>query len=106
MQTAHIVDQAVTGTKMQMIGIGELDLTFQLAQLHGVDTALNGGTCTHVHENGGLNVTVYGMEHTPARTALLLEKFKHRFISFQDIIWIKRSVSTRRSLMGTKIMFA
>jgi hypothetical protein len=71
------VDQAVTGTKVQMIGIGELDLTFQLAQLHGVDTALNGGTCTHVHKNGGLNVTVYGMEHTPARTAFLFEKFEH-----------------------------
>ena len=64
--TAHTMDQLVAGTNVQVVGIGQLDLAIQLTQLHGVDTALDGGASTYVHKHRGLNIAVYRMENAAA----------------------------------------
>ena len=69
-QSPHLADQPVAGADMEMVGVGKLHLTADLAQEHGVDAALDGGAGAHVHEHRGLNIPVNGMQNSPARAAV------------------------------------
>ena len=71
MQSAQFLDRLITGTHMQMIGIGELYLCFQLFQILGRDSALDGSRRADIHENRRLNCSVRSLKLTAARTALL-----------------------------------
>jgi hypothetical protein len=76
MQSTHIVDQLISRAQMQMVGVGKLDLAVDLAQLYRVNTALDGGTGANVHEHGGLNIPVYGVQNAATRASVLLKYFK------------------------------
>ena len=75
-QSAHLVNQSVTGAQVQMVGVGKLNLAVDFSQLHRVDTALDGGTGANVHKHGRLNVPVYRVKNATARASLLLQQFK------------------------------
>ena len=68
--TAHIADQCISRTKMEMIGVGKLDLAIQLTQFHGIYAALDRGTGANVHENRRLDIAVNRVKHASARTAV------------------------------------
>jgi hypothetical protein len=70
---AHIADNVVTRTNVEMVGIGELDLTADLIKILCGDTALDGRGSTDVHKDGSLDRSVNGLKGTAARTAFLFE---------------------------------
>ena len=76
MQTAQLVNHAVAGTDVQMVRVGQLDLTVQIVEIHGGDTALDGGTGAHIHENRRFNGAVYGLEPSAAGASFFFEKRK------------------------------
>ena len=53
-----------------------------LAQVSGRNTALDRGTGADVHEHGGLDIAVYGVENASAGAPLGFQKIKHCRISF------------------------
>ena len=80
-QAPHVVDELVAGADVEVVGVGQLYLTVNVIQeLHGGYTALDGGAGAHVHENGGLDVTVNGVEHASAGASVGCENRKHRFL--------------------------
>ena len=80
-EAAHVVDELVAGADVEVVGVGELDLAIHvIEQLHGGYAALDGGAGAHVHENGGLDVTVNGVEHASAGASVGCENRKHRFL--------------------------
>ena len=76
MQTAETVNEVIAGTDVQMIGVGQLDLTVQIVEIHGGDTALDGGTGAHIHENRRFNGAVYGLKPSAAGASFFFEKRK------------------------------
>ena len=93
MESAHSVDEIVTRTDMQMVGIRKLNLTSDLTQIVGRDSAFDGGARSDVHENGGLDGAVHGMESAAARLSLGTKNFKH-IGSFTYLILSKRRSSS------------
>ena len=80
-EAAHVVDELVAGADVEVVGVGELDLAVNVIQeLHGGYAALDSGAGAHVHENGGLDVTVNGVEHASAGASVGCENRKHRFL--------------------------
>ena len=79
MQTAHGPHHIVSWAQVQVVGVGQLYLRTQLVfQVKGADTALDGGLCAHVHENGSLYLAAVGAgEHTAPGAALLFNDFEH-----------------------------
>ena len=75
--TAHVADESITRTEVQMVGVGKLDLTVKLAELHRVNTAFDRSTRANVHKDGGLDISVYGVEDAASRATVLSKKFKH-----------------------------
>ena len=73
MDTAHIADNVVARTNVEMIGIGKLDLTADFIKILCGDTALDGRGSAHVHENGSLYRSVNGFKGAAARASFLLE---------------------------------
>ena len=76
-KSAHIVDQLIAGTDVQMVGVGKLDLAINGLELHGGYTALDGSAGTHVHKYRRLDVAVRGVKHASARSSLLFFEFEH-----------------------------
>ena len=52
MEPAQPTDQPVAGTDMKMIGVGQLCLAPDGAQILGRETAFDGRLCADVHKNG------------------------------------------------------
>ena len=79
MKTAHFTHHIITGAKMKMIRVAQLDLTPQLfLQIKGIHAALNSRLRAHIHEYGGLYVAaVSALKNTAARLSLFLDDFKH-----------------------------
>ena len=75
MQTAHFLDQLISGTQMQMVGIGKLHLGADLAQVVGGNRALDGAHRAHVHEHRGLDGAVDGLHLRPLGPAVLCYHF-------------------------------
>jgi hypothetical protein len=71
--TAHIVNNVITRTDVEMIRIGKLNLTTDVVEVLRRNTALDGCGSTYVHENGGLDRSVNGFKRTAARATLLLQ---------------------------------
>ena len=69
--TAHIVNNVIARTNVEMICVGKLDLTADVVKVLCGNTALNGCGSTNVHKNGRLNRPVNGFESTAARAAFL-----------------------------------
>jgi hypothetical protein len=70
--TAEIVDQAVTGTNVEVVSIRKLNLTIKVVvKLNGRYTALDRGAGADIHKYGSLNIPVNGVKHASARSAVL-----------------------------------
>ena len=72
MDAAHIVNDVVPRTHMQMIGVGKLHLTADLVEVLRGNAALDGSGCSDIHKNGGLYRAVNGFKGAAARVPLLL----------------------------------
>ena len=58
MQAAHVPDHLVTGTQVQVVGVGQLNLGADLFQVGGAERALDGALGAHVHEHRRLGRAV------------------------------------------------
>ena len=74
-QAAELPDQLVAGAHMQMVGVGELHLGADLAQVVGGNRALDGAHRAHVHEHRGLDGAVDGLHLRPLGPAVLCYHF-------------------------------
>ena len=108
METAHLLDQGIARTDMEMIGIGELHLAADFLEIPGGERAFDGALGAHVHENGSLDQAVGRLEHAAAGAALLFEKGVHgkpRIFDFSLLYhsgresqeWTKRKTPIERS---------
>ena len=63
MQAAHIVDQLISRTNVEMVGIGKLHLTIEIHKFRRGNAALDSGAGAYVHKDRGLNIPVNCMEN-------------------------------------------
>ena len=70
-KSSHVVNQFITGTNVQMVSIGQLNLTVEIHKLGRRNSALDGGAGSHIHENGSLDIAVYRVKHATAGTTFL-----------------------------------
>ena len=66
-QAAQIVHEAVTGSQMQMVGVGKLDLTADGLEVRRAQRALDGTLRADVHEHGRLHRAVRAGKYAPPR---------------------------------------
>ena len=62
---------------MQVIGVGQLDLTMHITQIHSRYAALDRGRGADVHEHRRLYCAVYRLKAAAACATFLLYKCKH-----------------------------
>ena len=77
MQAAQRLDHVLSGTNVEMIGIGKLHLTSQIAQIFSRNAAFDGSLCSHIHENGGLNGSMSRLKFAATCFAVGRNQFKH-----------------------------
>ena len=77
LQTAQLMDQSVAGTEVEVVAIGQHNLAVHVPQILGGDTALDGSTSGHVHENGGLDLAVGRDQTAAAGFSVFFLKNKH-----------------------------
>ena len=76
-QPTQLFDYLITGTKVEMIGIGQFDLTADFLQIMGRNGTLDRALGTHIHKHRGLNGTMRTGKHAAAGTAFGFQYFKH-----------------------------
>ena len=69
MQTTHLVDNIIGGTKMEMVGVAEQDLAVDALQIFGRQGPLDGSLCADIHKNRCLDLTVRCRIYTAAGSA-------------------------------------
>jgi hypothetical protein len=86
-QPALLLDQGISRTDMQMIGIGKFHLAVDRFQILGTQRTFDGGLGTNIHKNGGLHRSMRASEHAPPGIPLLFNfnEFKHFFVPLTDI---------------------
>ena len=57
-QTAHLANDLVARTNVQMIGVGQLDLAAELLEVERIDSALDRARRAHVLKDRGLHHAV------------------------------------------------
>ena len=65
-----------------MIGVGQLHLTADLAQIHCGNAALDGSTCADVHEHGSLDRAVNGLKFAAAGFVFGFQNFEHKYFLY------------------------
>ena len=79
-QAAQIPDHIIAGTQMQMIGVAEFHLTFEVFEVIGRDTALDGCRCADIHKGRGLDGAVNRLEFAAPGISLFLDQFIHSYL--------------------------
>ena len=82
MQTAEVADQLISGSHVQMVRVGQLDLTADALQILRRERALDGRLRADVHKHRRLNRSVRRREFTPARMTVLANQLKHSLLAF------------------------
>ena len=77
MQASELLHHLVTGSHMKMISVGQLHLCFDLLQILRGHRALNRSDGSHIHENRGLDRSVYGHQLSPLRSSFLSDQTIH-----------------------------
>ena len=80
-QAAHLTDNLVARADMQMVGVGQLNLTAQLLQILCGNRALDGALRSDILEHRRLYGTMCTGKHAAARAAFGFYHFKHRINS-------------------------
>ena len=66
-----------------MVGVAQLNLTFEILQIKGADRAFDGPLCTDVHEDGRLYRPAVGTgKLSPPGAALLFDDLEHRLLLY------------------------
>ena len=60
MEPSQCLHHAVSGAKMKVVGVGQLDLAFEVPQIVGAHRALDGPLGAYIHKDGGLYHTAVG----------------------------------------------
>ena len=81
MQAAHLLHYIVSRTDVQVVCVGQFDLTTDLLQVMGGQAALDGRLCAHIHKYRGLSRAVGAGEFAAARLSLRFDDFKHFLFS-------------------------
>lgn len=77
-KSSQLPHHIVSGTQVEVVGVGELDLAADLLEVMGGDCALDGALRTNIHENRGLNYPAVGTGKLAAPgTAFGFDDFEH-----------------------------
>ncbi len=76
----QLLHHPIAGAQVQVVGVGQLDLTAQLLQIQGGHRPLDGSLSAHVHKHRGLGRAVGAGELPPAGLALGFRHLKHDFL--------------------------
>ena len=84
MEAAHLPHHLVTGTEMQVVGVGQLDLTAELLEVQRAHAALDRRLRADVHENRRLHLAAVGtLEFAAPGLALVFDDLEHSlFLTF------------------------
>ena len=82
MQAAQVADQLITGAHVQMIGVGQLDLTADCLQILRRERALDGRLRADIHKHRRLDCTVRRCKRAAARMAVFANQLKHSLLAF------------------------
>ena len=82
MQTAEVADQLISGSHVQMIRVGQLDLTADALQILRRERALDSRLRADIHKHRRLNRTVRRREFAPARMTVLANQLIHSLLAF------------------------
>ena len=81
-ESAELLDQLVAGPHMQVVGVGQLHLCADLAQVIGGNRTFDGGHRTYIQENRSLDRAVYGLYLSPLGTSVRCDQFiSHNYFS-------------------------
>ena len=75
MKSAKLLDQLVAGPHMQVVGVGQLHLSADLAQVIGGNRALDGGHRTYIHENRSLDGAMHGLNLSALGPSVRCDQF-------------------------------
>lgn len=82
MQTAEVTDQLISGSHVQMVRVGQLDLTADALKILRRERALDGRLRADIHKHRRLNRTVRRREFAPARMTVLANQLIHSLLAF------------------------
>ena len=82
MQTAEVADQLISGSHVQMVRVGQLDLTADALQILRRERALDGRLRADIHKHRRLNHTVRRREFPAARMTVLANQLIHSLLAF------------------------
>ena len=82
MQTAEVADQLISGSHVQMVRVGQLDLTADALQILRRERALDGRLRADIHKHRRLNRTVRRCKFSAARMIVLANQLKHSLLAF------------------------
>ena len=77
MQPPHFLHDLVSRAEVEVVGVAELHLSFELAQVYGRDTALYCSGSTDVHKARCLKAPVNCLDGTAASLIVFFKKCKH-----------------------------
>ena len=82
MQTAEVADQLISGSHVQMVRVGQLDLTADALKILRRERALDSRLRADIHKHRRLNRTVQRREFAPARMTVLANQLIHSLLAF------------------------
>ena len=84
MQSAHLAYHVVTRAEMEMVGVGQLDLTAELLEVQRAHAALDRRLRADVHENRRLHLAAVGaLEFAAPGLAFVFDDLEHSlFLTF------------------------
>ena len=77
-QSAQLPHHPVSRPQVEVVGVGQLDLTAQRLQVVGGDRPLDGPLGPDIHKNRGLGSSMGAGEHATPGPALRLQDLKHK----------------------------
>lgn len=79
MEASQLFDDFVAGAYVQVVGVGQLHLGFDLFQILCGYGSLDGSHGSHIHEHGGLYGSVYGFKFSSFCSSFLFQQTVHSF---------------------------
>ena len=81
-QAAQVANQFITGAHVQMVSVGQLDLTADCLQILRRERALDGRLRADIHKHRRLDRTVRRCKRAAARMAVFANQLKHSLLAF------------------------
>ena len=84
MEAAALFDHLITGSEMEMVGVGKLYLTADRLKIFRAQRALDGGLRANIHKDRGLDCAVGAGKFATTSLPFCFQKLKHYISSFCD----------------------